>query len=172
MASNNSEAGRALGGGAFGGVIGGIAMMVFMIAMNAAKGADVSMAAKMPAFPFLGDAAMQPGFEAGAVLLGLLCHFAVSVVWGALFGYLAYGLSKGWTVVAGALWGIAVWLGMFYIVLPIVGAASIAEMMPVGTAVFEHVLFGTGVGLGFLAFQRERARVEPPRIERRIEVRT
>jgi hypothetical protein len=111
---------------------------------------------KFAALPFLGERVMQPGFELGPVLLGVLCHFAVSVGWGILFGLIFYGVAKGATVAWGALWGVVVWLGMFYVVLPIVGAGQVAKMMPVPLALFEHVLFGLAVGLGFLPYQVPR----------------
>jgi len=94
------EARHALKGGVIAGIIGGVAMSIFMMGMNAAKGQDIWMGAKMPALRFLGDRAMEPGFDAGPVLLGMISHF--------------------------------------------------------GVAIFEHVLFGLAVGLGFLRFQRAR----------------
>ena len=77
--------------------------------MALVKGIDPwQTALKGAAAPLSGEAAMRPGFEAGPVLLGLVCHFAVSIGWGLLFGLVAYGVA----------WGIVVWLGMFYVVLP------------------------------------------------------
>jgi hypothetical protein len=43
---------------------------------------------------------------------------------------------------------------MFYIVLPLVGAEEIAAMTPIGKAIFEHVVFGVSVAVGFLPFQQ------------------
>jgi len=121
--------------------------------MNIMKGQDVWMGMEMPALPFLGDAAMRPGFEAGSVLLGMMSHFAVSIAWAIPFALIAFGLRKPVTMALAAAFGVVVWLGMFYVVLPIVGAGQIAGMMPMGTAILEHVLFGLGVGLGFLPYQ-------------------
>lgn len=44
----------------------------------------------------------------------------------------------------------------FSVALPVVGAGAVVKMMPVGIAIFEHVLFGLAVGIGFLRFQRAR----------------
>lgn len=145
-------------GGIIAGLIGGAVSSVFMTIMNLAKGQDIWIGMKIAGMPFLGERAMQPGFDLGPVLIGVLSHFAVSIGWGVLFGLLFYGASRGATLVGGALWGIVVWLGMYYVVLPIVGLAELARMAPVGMAVFEHVLFGLAVGLGFLPFQRRRTR--------------
>jgi uncharacterized membrane protein YagU involved in acid resistance len=141
-------------GGVVAGLIGGAVMAVFMMIMNAAKGMDVWMGAKMPGMPFLGQTAMEPGFAFGPVMIGMLSHFLVSIVWAVPFALLVYGFSRAATVGAGALWGIVVWLGMFYIVLPILGLGQIPKSMPVGLAVIEHVLFGVGTAVGFLPFQR------------------
>lgn len=159
VARTSGEARHALKGGVVAGIIGGVAMSVFMMAMNVFKGQDIWMGAKMPALPLLGERAMEPGFDAWPVLLGMMSHFGVSIGWGVLFALLVFGLARGATVAAGALWGVVVWLGMFYVVLPIVGAGAVVKMMPVGIAIFEHVLFGLAVGIGFLRFQRAR---QPP----------
>jgi len=160
--------GHAAKGGIVAGVIGGIVLSVLMLVMSVSQRQDVWRGAKMAGMPFLGERAAQPGFDLGAVLVGLLSHFAVSIAWGVLFGLIFFGWSKGLTVLMGAFWGIVVWLGMFYVVLPIVGLSNVARMMPVGVAVFEHVLFGLAVGFGFLPFQRER-RIRPP-VERPVPV--
>jgi hypothetical protein len=145
---------RGLGGGIVAGIIAGAVLSVFMTIMNLTQGKDVWVGMKGAALPFLGERAHAPGFDAGAVVLGVLCHFAVSIGWGGLFGVIAYGLSKGMTVLAGALWGIVVWLGMYYAVLPLVGAGEVTRSTPVVQAITTHVLFGLVVGLGFLPYQR------------------
>jgi hypothetical protein len=122
-----------------------------MMAMNLINGQDVWAGVKFAGLPFLGEAAMRPGFEAWPVLVGALRHFAVSAVWGALFGWLVFGRSRLATIALGAAWGIVVWLGMYYLVLPLVGAGWVAQMVPVSMAIFEHVLFGLAVA--FLPFQ-------------------
>lgn len=144
---------RGLGGGMFAGFVGGAVLAMYMMAMNLIKGQDIWIGAKLAGWPFLGDAAMAPGFSLGPVLVGLLSHFAVSLVWGALFGLLCIGRSRGATLALGALWGIVVWLGMFYVLLPFIGAGQMTLMMPVGAAIFEHVLFGLAVAVAFLPYQ-------------------
>ena len=151
-------------GGLVAGRIGGVVMAMFMMFMNMAKGQEVWAGMKFPALPFLHDRVMQPGFAFGPVLLGMMSHFAVSSCWGIPFGVLFFGATKPATVAWGGLWGIVVWLGMFYVILPIVGAGQTARMMPAGMALFEHLLFGIVVGLGFLPYQRpRRAGAEAPR---------
>ena len=40
------------------------------------------------------------------------------------------------------------------VVLPIIGLGQIPTSMPVGQAIFEHVLFGIATAVAFLPFQR------------------
>lgn len=141
-------------GGVVAGLIGGAVMAVFMMIVNAAKGMDVWRGAKMPGMPFVGNSAMEPGFAFGPVLVGMMSHFMVSIVWAVPFALLVYGFGRAATVGLGALWGVVVWLGMFYVVLPIIGLGQIPKSMPVGIAFFEHVLFGLATAIGFLPFQR------------------
>jgi hypothetical protein len=152
-ATNAREAKTALIGGTAAGVIAGVAMAIVLLVMTLLQGQDVWPVFKGAAAPFIGDAAMRPGFELGPVLLGTLAHLAVSIGWGILFGLLVYGMSKGATVIVGALFGIVVWLGMYYVVLPLVGLAEMARTTAVSFAVITHVIFGFALGLGFLPFQ-------------------
>ena len=147
------------------GAVAGIVLSVFMTTMSVAQNTDLWVGAKTAAAPFLGERALQPGFDGPAVLIGTLTHFAVSIGWGAVFGALAYGLSGGVTVAAGVFWGFVVWVTMYYVVLPLAGLPQIAASMPVGNAIFEHVLFGVSVGIAFLPFQPH----EPGRLAPRIE---
>ena len=145
---------RGLGGGAVAGIIAGLVLAAFLTIMNVRHGQDVWVGLKGAALPFLGARVQQPGFDALAVLLGVVCHMAVSIGWGVLFGAIVYGFSKGLTVAAGAVWGIVVWLGMYYAVLPAVGAGDLPRHVPVVNAILSHVLFGLVLGIGFLPFQR------------------
>ncbi len=153
---------QAVKGGIIAGVIAALFISAMTTAMTLASHGNVWAGFKGAGMPFLGERATQPGFDAVAVLVGLLSHFTVSAVWGLLFGLLFFGWSKGMTVVLGALWGIVVWLGMYYVVLPLVGLANVARSVPVPAAVFFHVLFGLVVGIAFLPFQRDRRLRRPP----------
>ncbi len=154
--------GHQVKGGVIAGLVGGLFLSAMMTVMALAQHGDVWVGFKGAGRPFLGERMIQPGFDAVAVLVGFASHLAVSVTWGLLFGLLFYGWSKGMTVVLGALWGIVVWLGMYYVILPLVGLSSVARSVPIGAAIFFHVLFGLVVGIAFLPFQREaRLRARP-----------
>jgi hypothetical protein len=144
---------RVLGGGAAAGVLGGVFIAAILVVMNLMQGRGFWAAFKGAGAPFLGERAMQPGFDAVAVLVGALCHFAISIGWGILFAALVYGVSRGATVALGIAWGVVVWLGMYYVVLPLAGLGEMASASPVGLAVLNHLVFGLGVGLGFAPYQ-------------------
>jgi uncharacterized membrane protein YagU involved in acid resistance len=152
--SEHHHAARAIGSGIVAGLIAGVVLSVAMAVMNASQGRDVWQGLKFAGLPFLGERATAPGPDALAVAVGVGSHLLVSAVWGAIFGLLAFGARRAITVVDGALFGIVVWLGMFYVVMPIVGAAEARDQMPVAFAIAEHMFFGLVLGLAFLPFQR------------------
>jgi len=158
----NPGYGHALGGGVAAGVIGGAVIALAMLVTALVRGADIWIGVKAAAAPFLGERALRPGFDAEAVAFGMACHFAVSIVWGVLFSALFYGMSRGATVVAGALWGLVVWFVMYYVVLPLAGLEQMASQAPAGPSILLHVLFGLAVGIGFLPFQRPRPELPGP----------
>jgi hypothetical protein len=149
--------------GAWAGLFGGLVLAVIMTAVGMFEGADPWIGAKMAGAPFLAERALRSGFDALAVIVGIVSHFIVSVVWGALFGVLVAGLAEGLVVVAGIAWGIVVWLGMYEVVLPSLGLDQLTAGEPVTTAVLDHVIFGVAVALGFIAVRQRRAtrRLEP-----------
>ena len=147
---------RATAGAIFAGVVGGAIVGAFHLLAAVLTGRDVWLGMKAAAFPFLGaERVMRAGFEAGAVILGLLSHFAVSIGWALPFALIFYGLNRSATVAAGVAWGVVVWFGMYGVVLPLLGAESFIHATPTAAAVFDHVLFGAAIGAAFLLFQRE-----------------
>jgi hypothetical protein len=153
-----------LHGGVIAGFAAGLALAVYLAVTSYIGGQGVWRVTKAAAYPLIGRRALAPGFSAGPVLLGLVCHFAVSVLWGVLFAALFFGLSQRATVIAGAIWGLVAWLAMYYVVLPLVGAGMLNKG-PVVPAILAHLLFGLALGICFLPFQRQRA--VTPRVRRR-----
>src|SRR5205814_10437997 len=136
------ELARVSGGGVVAGLVAGLFIVVMMLVTMALKGQNLWPAFKGASAPFFHQRAMQPGVDAGPVLVGAFFHFLISAGWGWLFAVVCYGLSRPMTMLAGALWGLVVWLGMYYVVLPLVRLGSMARSVPVGMAIMEHVIFG------------------------------
>jgi hypothetical protein len=148
--------GPGIRGGMVAGVAAGLVSGLSITLWTAARGAEFWRGAKMASAPFFGERALQPAFEAGPVLVGAVTHLAVCAAWGALFGGVFYGTTRGATVALGALWGLVAWLAMYYGVLPLLGVANLASAVPVALAIIGHVLFGLLLGVAFLPFQRVR----------------
>jgi hypothetical protein len=127
--------------GAFAGVVAGVLLTLFMTVMSAASGQDIWYGMKGAAAPFLGESAMRPGFDLLAVIVGLVSHLAISAIWGILFAILFFATPRTVQIVGGVLWGIVVWIGMYYVVLPIVGLSSMQNDAPVARAIVFHLIF-------------------------------
>lgn len=155
MVKTTGDTKTAIAGGIVGGIVGGLAIAAVLAVLALANG-DVWTAFKGAGTPFLGARAAAPGFDLVAIAVGLASHMAVSIVWGVLFGLLAYGLTRNLTLVAGLAWGIVVWVGMHYLVLPAIGLGQIATSGPVMGPILQHLVFGLGLGVGFMPFQRPR----------------
>lgn len=146
---------RAVKGGVVGGIVGGIALALFLVLMAGVNGTPAAAAFKGAALPLFGpERVSTPVWEPGVVALGTLMHFAVSIVWGLLFALLVYGMSRAATLVSGLFWGLVVWLGMFYVLLPLVGGFGVTQGTPLWQAIVMHMVFGLATAAGFLPFQR------------------
>lgn len=147
---------RVVKGSVVAGLVSGGVLTAMMTVMSAVRGKDIWFGIKGTAAPILGDVAMQPGFHALAVPLGLALHLFISVGWALAFAAIFYGLSRKATLLAGALWGVVVWLGMYYVVLPLVGLASMREGAPLSRVLAYHVFFGVILAAAFLPFQKRQ----------------
>ena len=149
---------RALTRGTIAGVTAGLLLTLMMTLMSAAAGKDIWYGIKGAAAPFFGERAMQPGFDLMATLVGLFCHLVISGGWGALFALVIEGANRTVTAITGILWGFVVWIGMYYVVLPIVGLASMQQDAPVGRAIAFHLIFSVALTAAYLLYPVVRRR--------------
>jgi hypothetical protein len=147
---------RVVKGAVVAGLVSGGTLTAMMTIVSALRGKDIWFGMKGTAAPFLGARAMAPGFDPIAVPMGLALHLVISIGWALGFAAIFYGLSKKATLAAGALWGVVVWLGMYYVVLPLVGLAAMRAGAPISRVVVYHVFFGVILALAFLPFQRRQ----------------
>ena len=61
---------QAFWGGTVAGLIGGVALAAFNLAVELARGRDLWAGLKLAAYPFLRERALAPGFDLGAILQG------------------------------------------------------------------------------------------------------
>jgi hypothetical protein len=141
-------------GGTVAGLVGALAHVAFSLIADLIRARDPWVPLKVAAYPLVGEKVMAPGPDLGPVLQGGLTHLGISLVWGALFGLAAYGMTRSATIGFGLIWGIVVWIAMFYFVLPLSGTAVTMRGIPVLLSIGQHLVFGLALGLGFLLYQR------------------
>lgn len=131
----------AAAGGVFPGLLGGIAMLVFLIAGGFLTG-------HTPA-KVLGDFDTTSGIP----LLGALIHLSVSCVYGTLFALLAYGLVSrfhhSWSMVSAALLGLFYGLILWLIAVTLLkqAAASLITTTPPAVFLLAHLVYGLILGV-------------------------
>lgn len=99
----------------------------------------------------LGPSAAQGGL--GTAALGLAMHLSIATWWAAVF----YGLSRQWPVllrnpsIVGPLYGAAVWLVMYLVVLPLLSARPPRQFPPPGwVPVLVAHLLCIGLPIGWI----------------------
>jgi len=125
------------------------------------QGAVVSVLRSVASGPFGGEIA---GGAAGAPL-GVLTHFAIMTVMVAAYMYAAArvpALNQNW-VVSGLAYGVALWIVMYWVVLPLrfESYQTPHEALPIAKQLFSHCLL-VGLPIAWVASRR------PPRGLRRI----
>jgi hypothetical protein len=160
--------------GAVGGIVGSMGMAMYaMIAAATYQGSGFFTPLYHIASLFIAPDKMMTSMQSamagsnfefffGAALLGAMIHMMTGVMFGAPFGIVA-GLGRlgGATlVVAGSVWGAAVFVMSAFVGLPLAAAlfnsgdqiTDMAEKVGYGTFLVEHVIFGMVLGL-WLAFR-------------------
>ena len=102
-----------------GGAIGGMLDLLFALAFAGYHGVGPVRVFQTIASGLLGDAAFTGG--ALVAILGVACHFGLSLMWAALFAALAwnFGALVSRPIVFGAAFGFGVFFCMRLIVLPL-----------------------------------------------------
>ncbi len=96
---------------------------------------------------FLGEGAQQGSFA--VILVGAATHFLFSIIWGVIFSFITKRVtSSSSEVVAGILFGGAVWAFMTYLFLPVVSPEVIVAREGMeGWWFGYHMVFGFGLGI-------------------------
>ncbi len=138
----------ALHAGLIAGVIAGLAMAMVSMMMAMMTGEGFWAPVKKISVTLLSQSAVQePGFQFIPVLVGMMIHFATAIAFGFIFALLALlsrGRSYGATVGVGIAYGLAIWVVMQFLVLPVVNPVM-AQMPPLQFAML-HVIFGGTLG--------------------------
>jgi hypothetical protein len=137
-------------------VLADIAVLILWFAPRHSQAAHfakslVWVGLKFPAFPFVGDRALDPGFDAGIVALGLVTHFAGGIAWGILFGLVASGHSRWATILLAILWGLVAGLGEAACLSHLIGGGVLEDW---GLIAFAFLIYGLTLGRTLLRFER------------------
>lgn len=118
---------------------------------------SVLMMAKtmMGVMPELDVIHMLAGMMGMPTIAGWLGHFMIgTIAWGGGFALLYGVIPGGSAVIKGVVFGVAAWLGMMIMVMPMAGAGlfgmNFGIMAPMMTLVL-HVIFGAVLGVVFQA---------------------
>jgi len=113
---------------------------------------SVMMVAKsmMGVMPELDVAAMLAMMMGAPILVGWLAHFMIgTLAWGGGFAVLYGMIPGGSAIIKGIVFGVAAWLGMMIVVMPMAGAGifgmNFGIMAPMMTLVL-HIIFGAVLG--------------------------
>jgi len=151
-------------GGAVAGFLAGAVMVLLSPVLSLITRVNIWIPPKLIAAtaPWInGATATQPGFEFAPVLTGTLLHFLVSTILGAMFGLFFRRLRLpsdfGLPVLLGLVYGILIFLGAFFVVLPFVNPTLVQFSM--GPVLAQNLAFGVCLGI-FYALVRPRPYVE------------
>ena len=133
-----------------GGLIGGALDLLFAVSFAAYNGVAPARVLQAIASGLLGEAASSGG--TGVEVLGLACHFGISLLWAGLFAVLAWRLPAlaRRPLVSGPVFGIFVFLGMRLVVLPLSAYPHPVSFKPLATVLdlLSHMfLFGTPIAV-------------------------
>lgn len=108
------------------------------------------MKSAMGLMPELDVITMLAGMLGGSLIMGWIAHFVIgTVAWGGLFAFLYERIPGGSPIMKGIAFGVAGWLAMMFVVMPMAGAGlfglGLGIMAPVMT-LFLHIIFGFVLG--------------------------
>ncbi len=92
----------------------------------------------------------------GAALVGLAVHFALMLVMVGVYAFAA--IRNGWLrshwAVAGVLYGVAIYLVMYWMVMPArFGSPPMTDLWSIGNALFSHIVC-VGLPIAWIAARR------------------
>ena len=104
----------------------------------------------MGVMPELDVIVMLSAMMGAPAIVGWIAHFMIgSIAWGGGFAVLYGAIPGGSALVKGIVFGIAAWLGMMIVVMPMAGAGvfgmAFGIMAPMMTLVL-HIIFGAVLG--------------------------
>lgn len=137
------------------GIIGALTSFFFNVIGSMMVHQDPMQLIRVYGTFFVGEEALTTQ-DLNFLMLVLMSHFSVGAVGGAVYHVVMnkyFGTrSYEWKLMMGAGWGLAIWIGSFYLVISwaqpmMVGQAFILNMIPFWVAALTHVVYGVTLGL-------------------------
>ena len=131
--------------GAVSGVIAGFVMIVLMMIVTAIAGQEFWATPKWIADAIYGSDWL--GFNVQDVVTGLVIHFLLSIILGAVFGMIAVPLTSQprQVLIFGLVWGILAWILLTLLAMRAVDE-TMAQQVPVVPWFVVHLIFGLILG--------------------------
>lgn len=122
-------------------------MIIVAALLSAGMGQDVWREPREIASLVFGAAA-QSGWA--PIVVGTIVHFVIAALFGAIFGIVSRRLLRlpsdyGAQVLSGLIYGMALWVLAYFIVLPIVNPALLDTYAP--SFLIQHLVYGIVTGL-------------------------
>lgn len=134
-------------GGTIAGLGGGLAMIIAAALLTVAGGGDVWREPREIAQPLFGVVA---GNDWAPIVVGTILHFLTAGLLGAVFGIVSRRMLRlpsdyGVPVLAGLIYGMALWALAYFVVLPFVNPALLDTYAP--SFIIQHIIYGVVTGL-------------------------
>lgn len=133
---------RRIGAALSSGIIAGLIMAACMAAGYALLNASPTRPFQLIAATLLGESALLPDAGAGTYLLGFLIHMVAAVLIAGFFGTLTLTRKVPRLAIQGALYSMAVWYFMQYILLPMGLNFPLAARMSPEVFAASHFAYG------------------------------
>lgn len=138
--------------GAIAGLGGGLAMIVVAAMLSVALGFDMWREPREIAAPIFG---LVTANDTLAVMVGTLLHFLMSALLGSIFEIVSLKVLRlptdyGVSAVSGLIYGLVLWAGAYFVVLPLLNPVLLGTYAP--SFVIQNLVYGvvTGVLYGML----------------------
>lgn len=137
--------------GAVAGIVAGVVFLVLSMIYTAVVGPGVWAAPRMIAT--IVGFEMAPVFAAVPVIVGLILHFLLSAVYGAVFALVMGSAGRAVVLAAGIVFGLALYVINFHVFTQLEQFATFRMMAGNWFEITVHAVFGLVLAAGYLAWR-------------------
>jgi uncharacterized membrane protein YagU involved in acid resistance len=137
-------------------IAGAVFMMVEMLMVMFFMGQSPWGPPRMIAAMIMGKGVLPPpgSFDMGIVTTAMMIHFALSVVYGLVFGWIVHRLSGVNATLIGAVFGLAIYFINFHLIAPVMFPWF--TMAQNWVSVVAHLIFGLALGASYAATRHHK----------------